>query len=282
MRPAQRCEERLLPVSAPEPLFWLCYRDSMRSLLRKFINYLLGFAGLQISRKHVPDVLLRSANLATIIDGGANDGGFAFEARAFSPNAIIHSFEPVPWIYNKLALAFESDSKFHAHQLALSDVTGNLEFEINAGEYSSSLLPMRKDAIGVLPDIGPTDKRIRVEVTTLDAWAQDKELARPILLKLDIEGNELAALHGAINLLNHIDFVLTEVSLILMRDGQPTFREIVDLMSDKGFDVIDVYHGMMDHRTGQAAWVDVLFGRKTSIASKSIEQAGVARRTKSN
>ena len=249
----------------------------MRSLIRKLVNYLLAFAGLQISRTHSPDTLLRSAHLATIIDGGANDGGFASGARAISPDATIHSFEPVPWIYGNLTLAFKSDKKFHAYQLALSDVNDNLEFEINAGEYSSSLLPMRSDAIGVLPAIGPTDKRIRVEVTTLDAWAKNKELARPLLLKLDIEGNELAALRGPSDLLRHTDFVLTEISLILMRDGQPTFREIVDFLSDKGFDVIDVYQGTMDNRTGQAAWVDVLFGRKTSLLPANVEPAGVTR-----
>jgi FkbM family methyltransferase len=237
----------------------------MRSLLRRVINYLLGFAGLEVSRKHAPDTLLRSAGLGTIIDGGANDGGFARQARAISPDATIHSFEPVPWIYAKLISTFKSDKKFHAYPLALSDANDNREFEINEGEYSSSLLPMRKDAVGVLPAIGPTEKRIRVDITTLDDWAQDKKLKRPLLLKLDIEGNELAALRGATNLLKSVDFVLTEVSLILMRDGQPTFREMIDFLSDQGFDVIDVYQGMLDRSTGQAAWVDVLFRRKVRL-----------------
>ena len=234
----------------------------MRSLLRRAINYLLGFAGLEISRKHTPDILLRSARLATVLDGGANDGGFALQARAISSNAAIYSFEPVPWIYSKLVSAFKSDKNFHAYPLALSDINDRRELEINAGQYSSSLLPMRQDAIGVLPEIGPTEKHVSVNLTTLDAWAQGKDLVRPILLKLDIEGNELAALRGADRLLDRVDFVLTEVSLILMRDGQPTLRDIVDFLDERGFDVIDIYHGMMDQRTGQAAWVDVLFRRK--------------------
>lgn len=254
---------------------------SMRSLIRRVINYLLGFAGLEISRKHSPDGLLRAAGLRTVIDGGANDGAFASQARRVSPDATIHSFEPVPWIYQKLVSAFKSDHRFHAHQLALSDANDNREFEINAGEYSSSLLPMRPDAIGVLPAIGPTERRIRVEITTLDAWAKGRELARPILLKLDIEGNELAALRGANKLLNHVDYVLTEVSLILMRDGQPTFREILEFLSDKGFDLIDLYPGMMDNRTGQAAWVDVLFMRRPSASVPQLAAVTIAKNDRS-
>lgn len=238
------------------------------------INYILRFAGLQLSRKHEPDILLRSAHLATIIDGGANDGGFASKARAIAPNATIHSFEPVPWIYAKLASVFKSDVRFHAYKLALSDAEDDREFEINADKYSSSLLPMRTAAQQVLATIGPTDKRIRVEITTLDQWAQGKELTRPMLLKLDLEGNELAALRGATRLLNEVDFVLTEINFILLRDGQPTFRELADFLADRGFDLIDVYPGIMDKRTGQAVWADFLFGRKLSTPEVELIETG--------
>ncbi|HEU5228402.1 MAG TPA: FkbM family methyltransferase [Ktedonobacteraceae bacterium] len=249
----------------------------MRSLLRKIINYALGFAELEIIRRHTPDSLLKSAHLATLIDGGANDGGFACRARAIAPEAMIHSFEPVPWIYQKLAATFKSDKRFHAYQLALSDANDDRRFEINEDEYSSSLLPMRSTAKEVLATIAPTEKHIQVDITTLDAWAVGKELVRPILLKLDLEGNELAALRGADKLLDQIDFVFIEISFILLRDGQPTFREIFDLLWDRGFELIDVYPGLMDKRTGQTIWADCLFGRKSSRSERDSTEIAPAR-----
>lgn len=236
----------------------------LRSSVRRGINNLLGLAGWELQRKHTPDTLLRAANLATIIDGGANDGGFALQARAISPNALIYSFEPVPWIHTKLSSTFKGDERFTAFQLALGERRDRRELEINACQYSSSLLPMRTEAVGIVPAIGPTEKRISVEVTALDEWAKDKQLPRPLLLKLDLEGNELAALRGASAFLSQVDFILVEINFVCLREGQPNFQDILNFVTQKGFELTDVYPGIMDRSTGRAVWTDALFARKNS------------------
>lgn len=235
----------------------------LTSSIKRAINSLLSPVGLEIQRKHTPSALLKSAHLATIIDGGANDGGFASQARAICPNAKIYSFEPVPWIHAKLISTFKADHRFVAYELALGDKEGTRELEINTCQYSSSLLPMRTDAVEVLPMIGPTAKRIMVKTTTLDQWTNGKDLPRPLLLKLDLEGNELAALHGAYNFLNGVDYVLVEISFVCIRDGQPNFQQILNFLDDSGFELMDVYPGIMDRRTARAVWADALFARRT-------------------
>jgi FkbM family methyltransferase len=242
---------------------------SLKQVIKRPIDYLLGRFNWELQRKHTPVGLLRAANLRTVIDGGANDGGFAKYIRAISPDTVIHSFEPVPWIHEKLKSKFKSDHKFHAYPLALSNENDKREFEINSGQYSSSLLPVRADAAGMFWGLGHAEKRISVEVSTLDQWARGQELFPPMLLKLDIEGNELAALEGANELLSRTDYVLTEISFIDVRHGQPTFKEIVNFLAYKGFDLIDVFPGNMDKRTGRAVWADVLFARSSLAASKA-------------
>lgn len=224
---------------------------------------MLGLAGWELQRKHTPNTLLRAAHLTTIIDGGANDGGFALQARAICPDAMIHSFEPVPWIYAKLRLTFKADQRFTAYQWALGEKSETRELEINACPYSSSLLHMRTDAIGVVPAIGPTAERISVGITSLDEWARDKHLTQPLLLKLDLEGNELAALWGAYNFLNQVDYILVEISFMCLREGQPNFLQILNFLDERGFELMDVYPGIMDRRTARAVWADVLFARKS-------------------
>ena len=53
-------------------------------------------------------------------DIGANIGQFAIQMRRAQPNAIIHSFEPIPDVARQLRDNFATDSKFFAHEIAVS------------------------------------------------------------------------------------------------------------------------------------------------------------------
>lgn len=231
----------------------------LRSMLGRLINGALGPWGRELRRKHEPRLLLRTFGLSTVIDGGANDGGFAAYIREVSAIAAIHSFEPVPWLYKALADRFKADGNFCPYPVALGEANDEAEFEINADSYSSSLLPIDNGAAAFFPGLNRSSV-IRVPVTTLDTWATGRDLPRPLLLKLDLEGNELAALRGATQLLKRVDYILAEINFVLLRQGQPSFHEIEEFLAERGFEVMDVYPGHQDKRTGRSIWADVLFG----------------------
>lgn len=125
-----------------------------------------------------------------VLDIGANTGTYGFFAKALSPNATVHAFEPIARI---AALAEEnreiSGLNVTVFQMAVADQEGELPIYDPGGAnaYSASL-----DA-GFLP--GNKDSYL-VPVTTIDAHCAAHNLD-PDLIKIDVEGVEGKVLVGA-------------------------------------------------------------------------------------
>ncbi len=64
------------------------------------------------------------------------------------------------------------------------------------------------------------------------------------LIKLDVQGSELDILNGGEEVVKKSLFVLAEVSLLPYNQGAPTIEEVVDKLSQLGFDIVDIieYH----------------------------------------
>lgn len=128
-------------------------------------------------------------DLRTIVDAGANVGQTARHCRRFFPRATIHCFEPVPETVDRLRQAVANDSAVRVHPLALSERTG-----------SASIAFGRDSELARIVE-SPTDRGCTVTTDTLDHFAQSAGLEQIDLLKIDVEGHELAVLSGAGELL---------------------------------------------------------------------------------
>ena len=123
----------------------------------------------------------------TVVEAGAHMGYVTLQsARAVGPTGRVIAFEAnpraVPLIERNLA-ANGFDDRATVVPLALADVPGRHAFFLSGGGDTSSL---RKPE-GV-------SERVEVGVTTLDAWLDPAVLVD--VVKLDIEGGEVAALRG--------------------------------------------------------------------------------------
>lgn len=223
------------------------------------MNGTLGRYGLELRRKHDIEAVLGAANFATVIDGGANVGDYAAKVRARLPDAQIHCFEPTPRLFQDISRRFADDNKITCHEQALSDSDGKVAFRITEDQYSSSLLE-QTDRLATVPE-----QVVAVQSTALDTWAANRTIRRPALLKLDVEGNELAALRGAQKLLEQIDYVELETIFAELRKGQPEFRDILNFLHDRGFVLVDIYPGVLDPATGFSVWADAVFARRMSL-----------------
>ena len=123
---------------------------------------------------------------STFVDVGANVGQWTAEAVRCAPAGRHVAFEPVPPVVEELRRTFPD---VDVRGVALADEAGTAEFCYFAGMPGWSGLRQRPE---VAPEVGrPT--WIQVPVSRLDDEIGD---LAPAVIKIDVEGNELAVLRG--------------------------------------------------------------------------------------
>lgn len=176
----------------------------------------------------------------TVLDVGANRGQFALFALQRWPDAAIHSFEPLPDAADTLERLVGDQRHVRIHRTALGPQPGSATLHVTAADDSSSLLAVADRQVELFPgteEVGLVD----VPVQRLDEVFAPKEIARPALLKIDVQGFELGVLEGAAGILADIDQVFVECSFEQLYVDQPLAHEVVDYLSDHGFAVHRVY-----------------------------------------
>lgn len=229
------------------------------------------FFGVDIRRLHNASdytlLGLRGTKMATVIDVGANRGQFASEAlRAFSA-AHLHCVEPLPEPFKLLAqwASQQGGDRVFLYQTAVGDYCGVAElFEHVDHSPSSSILQRTEVSTAIFPQTCRQMKHV-MPITTLDNWraSLSPPLARPLLLKIDVQGYETHVLRGARDLLTTVDYCILEVSMLQFYEGQASFAELVSLLAAANL----VYSGNINQfhaKDGSVLFVDALFKRLSS------------------
>ncbi len=126
------------------------------------------------------------------IDIGCHLGSILSEILKISPQGHHMAFEPIPYKARWLRQKFpEVDIK----EIALSNTTGEVSFYINSQQTALSGLSWHNKGKN------KTYKEIKVQSNKLDnILASDRRID---FIKIDVEGNELATLRGAVNIINN-------------------------------------------------------------------------------
>lgn len=126
-----------------------------------------------------------------VFDVGANVGNWTALALSLNPALHVHCFEPSVAAFQRLqARAFEK-GRVTLNPLGLSASPGEMTLHL-FGEAAGTNSLYRREG---LPIEQTQTEQIRLD--TLDAYCQRAAVARIDLLKLDVEGHELAAMQGA-------------------------------------------------------------------------------------
>lgn len=223
----------------------------------------LLLAGIEVHPRREELRFLPRLNINTVLDIGANEGQYAKRLRRLLPVAKIYSFEPLPGVFRKLAELNAYDPNFEAVNVGMSDEPGEVDFEVNDFSPSSSLLSITKKATEAFPETAHTSK-IRVTLTTLDSWAEQRTLKEPLLIKMDVQGLEDRVIRGGLATIARSDVIISEVSFTRMYDGQPLFDDIYSQMRSLRFRCAGMVTPLYHPRTGEILQADAIFVRSSS------------------
>lgn len=160
------------------------YDELSCSLFRKLVSFRLKY-DLELLRgfearehaQYFEDFLSLQPDGETFVDVGGYDGATSREFMRRCPGyRAVHVFEPEPQNYRKCVAALGSFANVHCHPLGLSD--GKRSLRLTAQGSGSKIV---------------ADGAVVIEVNRLD----DVLGEAPTLIKIDIEGEEAAAIAGA-------------------------------------------------------------------------------------
>lgn len=167
------------------------------------------------------------------VDIGGNVGHYAAELRRRTPDVEIHIFEPSAVNVATLEDRFSSDKAITIVPSAVSNIAGETTLYSDApGSPLASLTRRDLAHIGIGFDVTETVSTLRFE----DYW-RERLGGRPLdIVKLDVEGHELAVLEGfgpAIQQVKVMQFEFGGCNI----DTRTYFRDFWRFFNEQSFDL---------------------------------------------
>ena len=226
--------------------------------MKKLTKKLLAIFDLKIQRIDTPmrslegglERLAKYLNVRSIIDIGVANGTPELY-RAFPSDKyryLLVDADPANRnVVESLARTMHAD--FEMAFCGAEEGSTRLNTHANS-EYSSAftlLAPHRQTGI------------VKVPVKTLDRLVLEKDLEKPYIIKIDVEGAELEVIKGAAQTLRHAEAVIIETSIAKKYDSGAEFGDVVYAMRELGFSVFDMLAGA--NRNNKLYQCDVVFVR---------------------
>jgi FkbM family methyltransferase len=219
----------------------------------------------------IKDLIAPDAKSQVVFDVGAHRGESVKFLRGLFPNAVIHSFEPLPASFEVLRSV--GDARTHAHNIALSDLDGEIEFFENKISHTNSMFRVNQQSedslffaerrkTGTAIDPGTFNVARRVPSMKLSTFCERNGIGHIDLLKIDVQGAERKVLDGAGEFLKHVDSVILEIMFFDYYEHQGSFLEIETVLQPAGFRLFSISEVSNNPMNGRTDWVEALY-RKT-------------------
>lgn len=239
------------------------FTNRTRERAKLAVRRTLQRADLEIGRGSYATRLvntLRSRDIGTVLDVGANVGQYATLTRSAGFEGRIISCEPLSGAFAELSGRAQRDSRWVPLNVAVGAEPGTTEIHVSANSFSSSIRDMTASHL----DAAPGSEYIAVEtvpVTTVDQIVRDHHVdPERTLLKIDTQGFEHEVLRGAGDLVGRFAAIQLELSFVELYTGQRLYGDLMADMERAGYRVQQIDPGFSDP-SGRLLQVDGLFVR---------------------
>lgn len=168
-------------------------------------------------------------------------------ARVFT-DATIYAFEPVPFNANRcranIANHPDVSNRIYLHEIAMNNVTGLMTFWALDVDEASRIKSRVNHGIGskfklINPDMWRWEhnkqKAISVQGYRLEDWCDEFIVPKVDGIWMDAQGAELEILEGAGDILNNVQFIITEAGIKPYYAGHNMKHDIDKYLYEKGF-----------------------------------------------
>ncbi len=167
--------------------------DTLKRILKKSPVPLSKNHGYDLATKKILKKHLKENS--NCIDVGAHKGEILDICIKHAPEGKHFAFEPIPNMFENLKSKYSSTNKVTVYPYALSDASGESDFNFVESNPSYSGLQKRK-----YDRKNETDSTIKIETKRLDELISSET---PIdFIKIDVEGGEMLVLKGAEKILD--------------------------------------------------------------------------------
>jgi FkbM family methyltransferase len=136
------------------------------------------------------------------------------------PGAAVFLFEPGTAYTREMQATLDSDERLELFPIAIGERDGPVTFHVHPDPHGSTTVDWQE---------GNFATPITVPMRTIDSLIKEGEIARPDLIKMDIQAGELAALKGAIATLPSVRALHLETWIMQAYGGKIPL--LVDLMA---------------------------------------------------
>lgn len=206
--------------------------------------------------------LLNTHDIDTVIDVGANDGGYGRLLRRGGYDGAILSFEPLEQAHASLLLATRDDTGWHvAPRMALGKEHTEVDIHVAGNSASSSILPMNPTHEQAAPESRYVGVQ-RVPVRRLDEVRHAAlDNGRRLFLKVDTQGYEMMVLEGSDRLLDRVAGIQLELSVTPLYEGQTLYQSMIQWLHARGFELWNLIPGFVDPASARMLQFDGVFFR---------------------